>query len=307
VSGDTVLTADSFTGAYVFARTGTNWTQQAFLNAPYALAVALDGDVAVVESFDYHARIFARTGTNWSQQAYLTDVYYNYQAVAVSGETVVFGAPGSAYIYTRNGTNWIWEAILQAPYFEDGPNYEGFGTSVSISGNVVAVGAGEDQEEEDSFATLVFVRCGTNWTLRSQLIETYALSQYYDAGSGSCVAVSGDTVVVGKRFEYFYATGVNAEITGVAGESGAAFVYTGPFNYVSEEASPRLFLTPDHSGGYYLDFYGAPNLTYQVHRAPSVTGPWTTNATFTTVCPGSIQFHDTNAPPGQAFYRVAQQ
>ncbi|HEY0551688.1 MAG TPA: hypothetical protein VGF13_18935 [Verrucomicrobiae bacterium] len=307
ISGDTVVALTYPMGAYVYSRTGTNWTQQAFLIAPAAWTVAVDGDVAVVGSYDGHASIFTRTGTNWSRQAYLTDVSYDYESVAVSGETVVLSGQDSAYIYARNGTNWAREATLQPPYFEDGPNYENFGTSVSVSGNVVAVGAGADNGEEDSIATLVFVRCGTNWTLRVQLMETYATNPYYDGGSGSCVAVSGETVVVGKPFEHFNATGVNAEITGVASESGAAFVYTGPFNYVSEEVSPRLFLIPDHSGGYYLDFHGAPNMTYQVQRAPSVTGPWTTNATFTTVCPGPIEFHDTNAPSGQAFYRVAQQ
>ena len=84
--------------AYIFVRSGTNWTQQAYVKASNAEAgdefgdqVAISDDVVVVASAgdDSNATgvkgdqsnntatdsgaayVFLRTGTNWTQQAYL--------------------------------------------------------------------------------------------------------------------------------------------------------------------------------------------------------------------------------------------
>ena len=61
------------------------------------------------------------------------------------------------------------------------------------------------------------------------------------------------------------------------------------------------------NGAFHLRINAIADLTYCLERAPNVTGPWTTNATLTALTNGPVEFHDTNAPPGQAFYRVAQQ
>ena len=57
--------------------------------------------------------------------------------------------------------------------------------------------------------------------------------------------------------------------------------------------------------GVSLRFPGVAGHSYQVLRAPAVTGPWSTNATLTAVTNGVIEYLDTNAPPGSAFYRTA--
>lgn len=80
--------------------------------------------------------VFVRTGTTWSQQAYLkasnTDAGDNFGfSVALSGDTLVVGAPreassatgvngnqadntaaasGAAYVFTRTGTTWTQQA-----------------------------------------------------------------------------------------------------------------------------------------------------------------------------------------------------
>src|SRR5262249_55505941 len=81
------------------------------------------------------------------------------QAVAVSGDTVVVGAPnedsnadevngnqsdnsavesGAAYVFVRNGANWVQQAYLKASNSEAGA---GFGWSVAVSGETLVVGA----------------------------------------------------------------------------------------------------------------------------------------------------------------------
>ena len=66
-----------------------------------------------------------------------------------------------------------------------------------------------------------------------------------------------------------------------------------------------LAVAPDGSGGWFIRFNGVGGISYELQRASSVTGPWTSNATVIALASGLIEFHDTNAPPGSAFYRTA--
>ena len=126
IYGSTVLVgapgANSFTGAaYVFARSGTAWSQQAKLTArgtsgeSLGWSVAIYGSTAVLgapsNQFDTGAAyVFARSGTAWSQQAKLTaadaassDDFGG--SVALYGSTAIAGAPyknsntGAAYVF----------------------------------------------------------------------------------------------------------------------------------------------------------------------------------------------------------------
>ena len=274
------------------------------------------------------AYVFVRNGTTWTQQAYLkasnTEAGACFGVVAVSGDTVVVGggdssnatgvngnqgdtsAPGSgaAYVFVRNGTNWSQQAYLKAS------NTGGsFGGSVAVSGDTVVVGGGDssnatgvngnqgDTNAPGSGAAYVFVRNGTTWTQ-----QAYLKASNTGAGDGfGSVAVSGDTVVVGAGGEASSATGMNGnQSNNNASGSGAAYIFTGV------GLGPTLALAPDRSGGYLLSFNGAPEITYRLQRAPSVTGPWSDLVTNTAPASGRIEYHEISPPPGAAFYRTAQ-
>jgi hypothetical protein len=356
ISGDTIVVGamaeDSSTGgvnsdqdnnsavdagaAYVFVRSGTNWSQQAYLKAfnpegggnyyptpipdNFGISVRVSGDTVVVgapgedsaatgvdgDQNDNSAPesgaayVFVRSGTNWSQQAYLkpSNTAANDRfgwAVATSGDTVVVGAyarssgTGAAYIFTRSGTRWTQQAFLSGTH---PPTTNQFGYSVAVSNNTVVVGA----NAEDS--AYVYTRSGTNWTQQAQL----KASNVGDDDFGCAVSVWGDTVVVGAFAEDSNATGVNGnQSNNSSTDSGAAYVFT------TSSAGVSLSVASDGASGYFIRCNGTPDVTYQLHRSPTVTGPWTTNATFTAVAPGVIEFHDTNAPSAQAFYRVVSQ
>jgi hypothetical protein len=114
------------------------------------------------------AYVFSRSGASWHQQAYIKASNTNHAdifgwSVDLSGDRLVVGAPsedsnatgidgdqlndlapfaGAAYAFTRNGTTWSQQTYLKASNAELS---DGFGWSVSISGNTVAIGAaGED-------------------------------------------------------------------------------------------------------------------------------------------------------------------
>jgi hypothetical protein len=206
------------------------------------------------------AYVFARSGGVWSQQAYLkasnTDAGDQFGvSVAACGNTVVVGAPfedssatgvdgeetsnsafnsGAAYVFVR-GADGVWsqEAYLKASNTEA---FDNFGFSVAASGDTVVVGArlessnatGVDGNQADnsaagSGATYVFVRDGGIWSQQAYL---KASNTGADDLFGFLVAASGDTVVVGALQEDSNATGVDGNgADNSAFNSGAAYVF----------------------------------------------------------------------------------
>ncbi len=279
------------------------------------------------------AYVFVRSGTNWSQQAYLkasnagVDDSFG-MPVAISGDTVVVGAlfeastargvnsdqsnnngygSGAAYVFARYGTNWSQQAYLK-PSNTDVIDF--FGEKIGVSGSIVVVGAsGEDSsatgvngDQSDNSASqagavYVFVRDGTSWNQLTYLKASNAAATDYF----SSVAVAGDTVVVGANGEDSNASGVNGDQSdNGAIDSGGVYVFTG----FSSRA--QLAIEPDQGGGYFIRFTGIPGLAFRLQRAPSLTGPWDTIDTQNVPASGLIEFHDTNPLSGQAFYRTIQ-
>src|SRR6266498_2801917 len=176
ISGETVVVGapgdDSRGSAYVFARNGGVWSQQQKLLASDAAAgdafgesVAISGGTVVVGAMgddgaagrdQGSAYVFARSGGVWTQQQKLeaSDAAANDLfglSVAISGETVVVGAPfdagaagnsqGSAYVFARSGGVWSQQQKLEA---SDAALGDQFGFSVAVSGGTVVVGAHDD-------------------------------------------------------------------------------------------------------------------------------------------------------------------
>jgi FG-GAP repeat len=233
ISGDTLVVgarlkdgvaAFDVGAAYVFVRSGTTWSQQAKLTASdgttsdlFGSAVSVSGDTVVVGApgdtpFGVvgagSAYVFVRSGTSWTQQAKLKasdisvgDRFGN--AVAVAGETLVIGSQeddhaaganaGSAYVFVRTGTHWAEQTRLTAG---DAAAQDFFGTSVSISGETVAIGSTRSSAPAlpDSGSAYVFVRSGTSWSQQAQVTPSDAAAQDL---FGVSVSVSGDVLLVG--------------------------------------------------------------------------------------------------------------
>lgn len=205
--------------AYVFIRSGSTWTQQAYLKASntgandaFGTTVAISGDTIAVSAIGEDSNA---TGINGNQ----------------SSNTA--GSSGAVYVFTRNGTVWTQEAYIKA---SNTNSADIFGTSIALSGDSLIVGA----ENEDSSATgingnqsdnseslagaaYVFVRSSGAW---SQQAYIKASNTDNNDRFGSSVAISGDTAVVGARLESSNATGVNGnEGNNSASSSGAAYVF----------------------------------------------------------------------------------
>src|ERR1043166_7123941 len=140
-------------------------------------------------------------------------------AVAISGDTLVIGAPGedsngssesdnsysssgAAYVFVRDANGvWSQQAYLKA---SNADPLDDFGAEVAISGDTIVVGAsGEDSNAtavngdetnngaSGSGAAYVFVRNGTAWTQQAYLKPSNTEA---DDRFGSEVAISGDTI-----------------------------------------------------------------------------------------------------------------
>jgi FG-GAP repeat len=199
--------------------------------------------------------VFKRTGTTWSQEAYVKpDVaggLFGYGVgLSADGNTLAVGAEneegnsGSVYAFVRTGATWSKQVRLRTINSEGGDSV-GWSVGISADGNTIAAGAFDedslltgvppnDQGAHDavrdtsSGAAYVFVRSGDTWAQQAwfKAINTRKNDQF-----GISIAVSGDgnTVAVGSHFGA--GTGASKGVNGnpnddsVSG-SGSVYVYT---------------------------------------------------------------------------------
>lgn len=245
--GDTVVVGapgDKSTGtnagaAYVFTRSGTTWTQQAKIlpadltaNDGFGIDVSVDSDSLAAGAYNEGpssagaAYVFTRSGTNWSQQAKLTAADGGASqtfgfAVALQGNTLVVGAngyenssgfAGAAYVFQRSGSTWTQQQKLTPDASSNG--LIGFGVSVAIDGNSIAVGShGDDQMGNNAGAAYKYGWNGSTWAQQSKL---FSLNTAAGQEFGVHVSVSGNTVVVGANSGKF-----NAMMDGLPGSAYA--------------------------------------------------------------------------------------
>ncbi|MDA8745348.1 hypothetical protein N9N28_11995 [Rubripirellula amarantea] len=204
-------------------------------------SVAIDGDYAVVGAYlddpngltnAGSAFIYHRTGeTEWTQVAHLTgdsipsstQSQFGY-SVAISGDTVAVGAQadrengfrsGAVYVFHRNqdgADNW---ELVKKLVSSDTTTGDRFGSSVTISGDSLVVGArAADPVGKSSGAAYLFDRNEggmDNWGEVQKLVASNAM-----AGDqfGHAVSIDGDLVAIGA-FRH----------DGTATDTGAVYIY----------------------------------------------------------------------------------
>jgi len=215
---DTAAGADAG-NAYVFVRSGTNWSQQVILEAAdaapgdnFGYSVAIDGDSALVGAHladtaaggdAGSAYVFFRDGSNWSQQAKLVAAdgaqtnWFGY-SVALDVDSALVGAlyndtaaaakAGSAYVFMRSGANWSQQAKLET---SDGATDDRFGCSVDIEGDTALIGANRDDGRGSTYA---FIRNGGNWSHQAKLTaDDGVVLDFF----GWSVSLDGDRALIG--------------------------------------------------------------------------------------------------------------
>jgi hypothetical protein len=205
-------------------------------NDSFGHAVAISGDVAVVGAYldddlggsSGSVHVFERDGTTWSEVAKLTaddgasnDLFGCSVAVeasaiatgdglgdgpALSFDCLVVGATGdddngehsgSAYVFHRNLPQQDWYQSAKLVPGDGRPRYE-FGQSVSISGDAIIVGSGDDDTLIDSGAVYAFRCDGAQWAAVGKLTEGDGLDMDL---FGKSLGISGDLLLVGAAYD----------------------------------------------------------------------------------------------------------
>lgn len=212
---------------YVFTRANGSWSQTGKIRQLrdwsdrfFGSQVAIDGTTIAVSAF----RSDVNTNPNylgdlvfvyvlWNETWALQDMLHPAAAVpgdqygaalALSGDTIVVGAPysavaphaGRAFVYTRSARDWTLTATLQAV---NAAGRDSFGRSVAVSGDTILVGApwadgASPLNGSQAGAMYMFVQVHGTWTER--VILRPASSRQGDEFGGS-VALSGDTIMAG--------------------------------------------------------------------------------------------------------------
>jgi uncharacterized protein (TIGR03382 family) len=188
------------------------------------VAITGDGSRAVVGS-QSGAMVFVRSGTSWTEEDDLfaidllaTDGFGRGVAISADGTRALVGAEqddtadgvdaGSAHVFVRSGSAWTREATLRAP---NGAALDRFGCSVALSGDGTRalVGACGDTTANGVGAgtAALFVRTSSSWALERELGPSMGTA---GGAYGSAVALSttADYALVGARGEgavYVYA------------------------------------------------------------------------------------------------------
>ncbi|RZI54056.1 MAG: hypothetical protein EOP12_04965, partial [Pseudomonas sp.] len=244
------------------------WIQQAYGKGTTTAAgnlfgsdsIAMDGNTLVVGVPDFNNEagavyVYTRSvdGLSWSQSSILTpsnpssDDRFG-QSVAISGNTIVVGAPfedssgkavvtdpptdiginritdsGAAYVFKLSGSTWTETAFIKAPNSEQ--DYL-FGSSVAVNGSVIAVGSTADNKnasgvsasppngngnKDNSGAVHVFGPSGSLWVARIYLKPSNVAAEMK---FGTSLALSATAIMVGAPGDSTLGT-----------NSGAAYLY----------------------------------------------------------------------------------
>ena len=205
--------ANNSGAAYVFTRSGTTWSQQAYIkasntgagdffggdNASMGVAIALsdDGNTLAVGAKTEDS---AATGINGNQ----ADNSAN--------------DAGAVYVYTRAGTSWSQQAYVKA---SDTHEYYGFGFAVAFSGdgNTLVVGSGHQ-------GAYVFTRSGTSWSQQALINGSNTVANDWFGHSVS-LSANGNQLAVGAINEDSNATLINGDQSNdLAVDSGAVYQFS---------------------------------------------------------------------------------
>jgi hypothetical protein len=231
---------------WVFARSGTAWTQQGpklvgSITPPftqpgkarqgYAVALSADGDTLIfggpsADVVTGAAWVFARSHGVWLQQgprlvgAGTTGDASQGQSVAISGDgnTALVGGPadganrGAAWVFTRSAGVWTQQGGRLVGSGRVGDSLQGTSVALSAFGNVALVAGTGDNS--NAGAAWIFTRSHGIWKQLGTKLVGVGASGNALQGDAAALSLDGNTAVLGGPPD--------------AGDTGAAWVFVNP-------------------------------------------------------------------------------
>jgi len=210
INGDqtNILHGNEIGAAYVFTRSGSTWTQQAYIKPSYISSGALKFGTSVALSDDGNTLV---VGTPYEHGV----------STGINGveNNQTGGFIGAVWVYTRTGSTWTKQAYIKASI---SVGYFGGSVGLTDDGNTLAVSSGETVH--------LLTRSGTTWSYQDLVRASNRESNTFD-GFGT-LSISGDTLAVGAYSEDSTASGIDGDqgngstIYGTTYNSGAAYIFT---------------------------------------------------------------------------------
>jgi len=178
-------------------------------------------------------------------------------SVSMSGDAVVVGAigkhvggnnaQGAAYVFVKPRSGWTTMTESARLTASDGSALDVFGVSVSMSNDVVVVGAIDKKSGDNTGqgAAYVFVRPGRGWETMTETAKLTASDGSIHDQFGGPVRISGDTIAVGA---------LNKTIRGNT-DQGAVYVFVKPRSGWTNMTETARLTTSD---GSIHDRFGGP-------------------------------------------------
>ncbi len=230
INGDQDNNSLQSSGAvYVFTRTGTKWSQQAYVKASnpgandlfgYAVGLSADGNTMAASAYDEGSSAREINGVM---------------------DRGVRGT-GAIYVFTRTGADWAQTAYLKASNAENGDSL-GYDMAISQDGNTIVGGAGDEdcfaagvnppekcdndyKTDTSTGAAYVFVRSGSTWTQQAFIKASHPGKEDW-FGSRLNISGDGNTIGICAQLENGNSKGINGNEKDVSAEdSGALYLFT---------------------------------------------------------------------------------
>lgn len=208
--------------------TGSNWVFMQKITdatgsatAEFGCTVSIEGVYAIVgarwenvgaNNDQGTASIYRYNGSNWILMNKLIDatgegsdqfgvsvsISGNYAVIGASSDNVMFSNQGSASVYYYNGSNWVFQQKLSDA---NGSASDIFGSSVSISGNYIIIGALQDDigTNTNQGSSTIYLRVG-NYFQKMQFFTDPAGVADDDFGRSVAIDATTKRFVVGAYF-----------------------------------------------------------------------------------------------------------
>ncbi len=194
------------------------WSLRATLSAPgspleFGFSVAVGGNT-IVTTANTAVDVYVKPAAGWASLATPTAKLTAsdgsvFTSVAINGNIIVAGSiqadgTGAAYLFVEPASGWKSKTETAKLTASDALQGDFVGTSVSISGNTVVVGADENNsvgirfgEPNGGGAAYVFVKPASGWANMTETAKLTASDGVAGDDFGYSVVVQGDTIAVG--------------------------------------------------------------------------------------------------------------
>jgi hypothetical protein len=207
---------------YVFTRTGSTWSQQAYIKASNTGQAAVGEGFPEGDQFGYSLAL-SSDGNTLAVGAIGEDS----NAMGVNGDQTDNSAnqSGAAYVFTRRGNAWSQQAYVKSSMTR--PNVL-FGYSMGVSANGDTLAVGEYDADRGKGALYVLTRSNGTWSHQAR-IQADNAENGDSLGYSLAISDDGNTIAAGAADEDCLIPGINPpgcdKDQPQDNSSGAAYVF----------------------------------------------------------------------------------